>query len=467
MSLTVEVDAVVAFGYKQELKRSLSLFDLLAYGLVFITPLAPIPVFGIVFNASRGMVPLVYVIGLVAMTFIALSYMSMSKAFPVAGSLYTFASRSLGPVVGFFAGWAILLDYVLLPTLTYVVAAIALQAVFPGFAKPVCIIALVICATAINYLGIETTARMSFALLAFQLAIIAAFVVLGAAALAHSPGLHWSLQPFFNPALVTPSLIFGALSLAVLSFLGFDAVSTLSEEARGGPATIGRATILALVLSAGLFILQTWIASQFLPNITALAPGNATDNAFYDISSIVGGPVFKFILAVPGILLSSLAGALTAQAATARLLFGMARDRELPRMLAHVDPVRKVPVNAILLTGGVTLITGIAMVDQLELLTSMVSFGALLGFLLLQVAVVAHFIVRERSRNWLRYFVVPAIGFAIIGYVLFNAEANAKIAGTGWMIFGLLVFFILKRVGRSRSLSPRAESRGSHDMDSL
>jgi amino acid transporter len=452
--LSGTVDVVVAFGYKQELKRSLGLFDLLAYGLVFITPLAPVAVFGIVFNASRGMVPLVYVIGLVAMTFIALSYMAMATAFPVAGSLYTYAARSLGPVVGFFAGWAILLDYVLLPTLTYVVAAIAIQSVYPEFSRPLCIVIMVICATSINYLGIDTTARTSFVLLAFQVVILVAFGALGWTAVAHHVAhSYFSLAPFYNPALVTPGLVFGALSLAVLSFLGFDAVSTLSEESRGGAAMIGRATLLALVLSAALFIAQTWIASLFLPGQSSLAPGHATDSAFYDISERVGGPALKFILAVPGIFLSSLAGAITAQAATARLLFGMARDGELPRVLAQVDPVRKVPVRALALTAAVTLVTGLVMVDQLELLTSMVSFGALLGFLLLQVSVVAHFVFRERSRNWLRYLVVPAIGFAIIAYVLWNAEVNAKTAGGIWMSLGLLVFATLKFRRRPANLA--------------
>src|ERR1700722_9065114 len=132
MASEIVVESVADFGYEQELKRSLGLLDLLAYGLVFITPIAPVAVFGIVFNASRGMVPLVYVIGLIAMVFIALSYMSMTTAFPVAGSVYTYAARSLGRIVGFFAGWAMLLDYILLPTLIYVVSAIAVQAVFPA-----------------------------------------------------------------------------------------------------------------------------------------------------------------------------------------------------------------------------------------------------------------------------------------------------------------------------------------------
>jgi amino acid transporter len=451
--LSQAVDDIAAFGYKQELKLSLGLFDLLAYGLVFIVPTAPIAVFGIVFNASHGMVPIVYIIGLVSMIFVALSYMTMAKAFPVAGSVYTYASRSLGATVGFFAGWAMLLDYVLIPTLAYVASAIALQSVFPDLSKPLCVVVMVLIATVINYLGIETTARMSFVLLTFQLVTLVFFGAAAWQAIAHHvAGAHFSLVPLYNPAELTPGIIFGALSLAVLSFLGFDAISTLSEESRGGSALIGRATMLSLCLSAVLFVAQTWLASLFVLGKTSLPPGDATNAAFYDIAALAGGPMLKFLLAVPGIFLAQIAGAVAAQAATARLLFSMARDGELPRTLAHIDAKRKVPTRAVFLVAAVTLLTGILMADRLELLTSMVSFGALLGFLLLQVSVVAYFIWRKKSRNWLRHLVAPSIGFTIIAYVLYNAEPNAKIAGATWMTAGLAAFIALKLLRRPTKL---------------
>lgn len=230
---------IEAFGYKQELKRTLSLRDLIVYGLVFIGPLAPITVFGIVYNTSGGMVPLVYLVGLVAMLFTALSYMSMSRAFPVAGSVYTYAARSLGPNIGYIAGWAILLDYLLLPAVCYVAIAIALHSVMPVLPRLVWVIALPICATLVNHFGMVLTARVNIAMMALQLVILVIFLAAGVFALTqHTAGAHLSLMPVFNPAVLTPQLIFGALSLAVLSFLGFDAISTLSEETIGGSKTI-------------------------------------------------------------------------------------------------------------------------------------------------------------------------------------------------------------------------------------
>jgi amino acid transporter len=277
--------------------------------------------------------------------------------------------------------------------------------------------------------------------------------VLGGAAVAHHVGgAHVSLEPFYKPGQVTPSLVFGALSLAVLSFLGFDAISTLSEESRDGAAAVGRATMLSLLLSAVLFVAQTWLASLFLLGRTSLPPGDATNTAFYDIAALLGGYWFKFLLTVPCIFLSSVACALTAQAASARLLFGMARDGELPRMLAYVDPKRKVPVRAVFLIAAITLVLSLWMIDQLELLSSMVSFGALVGFLLLHVSVIAHFVWHERSRDWLRHLAAPGIGFVIIGYVLWNAETNAKIAGGLWLLSGLTLFAALRLLRRPAHL---------------
>src|ERR1041385_642657 len=211
--------SVEAFGYKQELKRSLSLLDLLIYGLVFIIPSAPIAVFGIVYNASHGMVPLVYAVGLIAMLFTALSYMTMTRAIPVAGSVYAYAAHALGPFPGYIAGWAILLDYLLLPALNYVAAAIALHAAFPLLPPWFWVVAMLSIATLVNYLGIETTARTNFIMLALQLLLMA--IVMGVSLWAlsrHVAGAHLALSPLYQPGAVTPSVIFGALSLAGLRF---------------------------------------------------------------------------------------------------------------------------------------------------------------------------------------------------------------------------------------------------------
>jgi len=441
---------VEAFGYTQQLKRSLRPIHLLVYGLVFIGPIGPWVTFGFVFNSSHGMVPLVYVVGLVAMMFTALSYMTMSAEFPVAGSVYAYAGRGIGESVGFLAGWALLLDYLLSPALIYLMCAVAVNAVFPWLSKPLLVVVFLAINTAINLSGVEGTARFSVVLLILQLLLLALFMVLALVALAHGVnGAHLTLAPLYDAHKVTPSLIFGALTLAMVSFLGFDAISTLTEEAKGGARAVGTATMLALLVAAALFIAQTYLASLFVLGRGAFAEGDEASTAFLGIAWTVGGEAFRFAVSMMGILLAGLASALACQAATARLLFSMARDRMLPRALAHVGAKRQVPDRAILLVATVTLALGVTLVNQLELLTSMVSFGALTGFLALHLSVMIHFMVRRRSRRWVRHLVVPATGFLLVGYALINTQANAKIAGLCWLGVGLLTALALKASGRT------------------
>ncbi len=440
-------EGLEAFGYRQELHRSLSLFDLLVYGLVFIVPIAPLLNFGFVFNAAKGMVPLVYLVGLVAMLFTAQSYATMSREFPVAGSVYAYAGRGIGPSAGFLSGWVMLLDYLLLPTLVYVSCAVAMSVVLPQIPKPVWVVGLLGVNTAINLLGIQTTASFNKLLLIIQLVFLAAFVVLGLVALKHGvAGAHLSLAPLWNPATVSPTLVFGALSLAAVSFLGFDAVSTLSEEAKGGAAAVGAATILSLVVVAAMFIGQTYLACLFLLNTPHFAPGDATATAQLLVAGIVGGPTFRILMAGVVVVISGLPCALVAQAATSRLLFSMARDGKLPRALARIDARHKTPQRAVLLVAAVTLVLALAMIDRLELLFSLVSFGALSGFLMVHLSVVTHHTWRGRSGRWVAHLAAPTLGFLIVAYVLVNLSRQAQLLGAAWLAVGvgMLVWFKLR-----------------------
>jgi amino acid transporter len=442
--------ALEEFGYQQELKRSLRLRDLVIYGLVFMVPIAPFSIFGVVFNASKGMVPLTYLIGMVAMIFTAFSYREMSRAFPIAGSVYSYVSRGLHPVVGFFAGWAILLDYILVPTLLYVIGAAALGPLVP-VPQWVWIVVFVVFNTVVNYLGIESTARLNRIFLVAELIVLAIFVVVGIIAISHGTnGAHFTLQPFLRPEFVTPGLIFGALSIAVLSFLGFDAISTLSEEVRDGDRrVVGRATVVSLILVAVLFIVQTYVASLLVPTLTSFPDGDKTNTAFYDVARIAGGVWLMVTVAVASALASAVANSLVAQAATSRLLFSMARDGRLFRFLAHVNPRRKVPERAVLVVGGISLVLGLLAVSQVGLLSSLVNFGALFSFLLLNVSVAYHFLVRQRSRNWWLHLVMPLLGFLIIAYVLINADNNAKVGGLAWMLVGVVIAIVQWFRGRT------------------
>lgn len=447
---------VERFGYSQELKRSLSFVDLLVYGLIFMVPIAPFGIFGFVYNGSGGMVALAYVIGMVAMAFTALSYAQMSKAFPMAGSVYTYAGRGLHPGAGFLAGWLILLDYVLIPALLYIIAALAMHSFVGSVPVWGWIVLFVIVNTAVNYFGIEMTARVNRIMLAAELVVLVIFLVIGVVALASGKGNGFSFDPIYNPDTFSVGLVFSAVSVAVLSFLGFDGISTLAEENHDGPRAVGRATLAALALAGVLFIVQTWVAALLVPNgPQLLAEGDPAGTAFYDAAEVAGGEWLFVLTAVATAIAWGFANALVAQAATSRLLFSMARDRQLPSFLAKVHPHHRVPENATFLVAGVSIVFGIYFAsrdDGATLLTTLVNFGALTAFLLLHVSVISHYFVRERSGDLWRHLVAPALGFLIIGYVIIQANVAAQRVGLLWLALGVVVLGVFYATGRAPRL---------------
>ncbi len=428
------------FGYEEQLRRALTTKDLIIYGMIFMVPIAPFGVFGFVWNESKGMVPLAYLLGLTGMFFTALSYAAMSQAFPLAGSVYTYAQRGLHEIAGFFSGWLILLDYLLVPSLLYLISAVALRPIFPAVPAWMWLAGFISINALVNLLGIEFTARVNRYMLIMELATLALFVVLGLTALYGGAGAGGlTLKPIYDPQVFSASTVASATSIAVLSFLGFDGISTLSEESRGNRLAVGRATVLALVLVGALFMLQTWIA-------TDLARGmhfSSSDTAFYEVAQRAGGAWLRLAAILATVIASAIANAMAAQAAVSRVLFAMARDGKLPAILARVHPRYKTPYISTLAVALVSLLVGLFFAHRLDDLSRVVNFGALTGFVLLHLSVISHYFYRRRSRDWLRHMIFPLTGLAIIVYVLYEMDRAAKILGAYWIAIGIVYYLLL------------------------
>ena len=438
--MSSEEAALQKFGYKQQLSRALTMRDLVVYGLIFMVPIAPFSVYGFVYKDAKGMVPLAYLLGLTGMFFTALSYAAMSRAFPVAGSVYAYAQRGLHEVAGFFSGWLILLDYILVPALLYLFSAVALRPLLPEVPAWIWIAGFVAFNAAVNLIGIEFTARVNRYMLVMELITLALFVVLGLMKLYGGAGAgHLTLQPIYDPSVFSLSTVAGATSIAVLSFLGFDGISTLSEETRGGQNVVGRATVLALLLVGVLFMLQTWIGTD----LSAGMKFESDETAFYEIAEVAGGPWLKLITIIAVVIASAIANAMAAQAAVSRILFAMARDGKLPAVLAKIHPRYKTPYVSTVLVGIIAFVVGVAFSDHVDDLTAIVNFGALSSFVLLHLSVINHYFVRQRSGDWLRHIVFPLVGMAIILFVLFEMGWVAKIMGACWLAIGIAYYLVL------------------------
>jgi amino acid transporter len=449
---------VEQFGYRQELKRSLSFWDLLIYGLIFMVPIAPFGIFGPAYNAAGGMVALAYAVAAVGMVFTAISYAQMAKAFPLAGSVYTYAGRGIAPPVGFIAGWQILLDYILIPALLYIVSGVAMNGFVPAIPVWLWVVGFIVMNTVINYFGIELTARANRIMLVGELVVLAIFLVVGVAALAAGKGTGDFWSPLFDSDTFSVGLIFGAVSVAALSFLGFDAISTLSEENREGSRSVARATVASLLVVAVLFVVQTWVAALLVPDPTQ--PVNE-GTGFYEAAEHASGHWLYVLTAVATAVAWGFADALVAQAATSRVLYSMARDGQLPRFLAKVHETYRVPEYATFVVAVVSIGVGVGMTfredDGLTLLTTLVNFGALTAFLLLHLSVIVHYLIRRRSRDYLRHLVVPLCGLVILGYVVIRAKLAAQVVGLSWLGLGIIIMIGLVLAGRTPMLAEPTE----------
>ncbi|GIL25243.1 APC family permease [Actinocatenispora comari] len=443
-------------GYRQELRRSMSVGDVVVFGLIYMVPMAPLPVFGTIVNFSAGQVALVYLVAAFAMVFSALSYKEMAVRFPIAGSVYSYVRMGLHSFAGFLAGWAILLDYLLLPALLSVFAAAAMVSLWSVIPAWVWIVVFVALAAAVNLAGITVTATMNKLFLAVQLAVLGIFcgwvlvdVARGRASL--------ELFPLYNSDGFSWSIVFGAIPIAALSFIGFDAISTLNEEARGGGRAVSKATMIVLVAVAVIFFLQVYLAACYVPRGRSFPAGDAENNAFYDIAGQVVGPWFKVVITLTSALIAIFANSIASQATSSRLVFSMARDGQLPRLLATVSRTRQVPRNALLFVAGLSLVVGILGTRAQTLLTTLVTFGALTAYILLHVSVFVHLGVRGRSRNVFLHWVSPVIGTAVLGYALWNANTNAKVVGVCWLAVGAAIGLSFRLRARRRPAAERPD----------
>jgi amino acid transporter len=351
----------------------------------------------------------------------------------------------------------ILLDYVLVPGLLYLIAGVPMHSLVPSVPVWMWLVGFVVLNTAVNYAGIEMTATVNKLMLVGELVVLAVFIVVGIVALAQGKGRGFDLTPVYNPGTFSLSLVFGAVSIAVLSFLGFDGISMLAEEHKESTAAIGRSMVAALLLAGVLFIVQPWVASLLVPHpATLISKGDAQGTAFYDAARVASGAWLAKLTALATAIAWGFANSLVAQAATSRLLYAMARDRQLPAFLAVVHEKKGVPVNATFLTAAVSLVLGLYMAsrsDGISVLSTLVNFGALTAFLVLHVSVVVHYVVRNGSRDWWRHVIAPTIGFVVLAYVVVNAQVAAQTLGFIWLGIGVALLLLLVALGRRPSLN--------------
>lgn len=416
------------------LKRVLRLRDLVFYGIVLIQPIAAVGLFGVAQQMSEGHMVTTILIAMCAMMLTAVSYGRMASVYPSAGSAYTYVSRGLNSHLGFLAGWAMVLDYLVVPIVSTTYAALTLTRMIPAIPYAAWVVILGLLVTGMNLRSIRSTARWNIVLLVGMCAVIAAFFALSIHYLLHRGGSAalFSLQPIYNPATFHPREILTATSFAALTYIGFDGVTTLAEEVENPRRNVLIATVLVCAITGLFSSAQIYLAARVWPSYTNYPN---VETAFLDVCARAGGPWLFQAMAIT-LLVACVGSALTGQVGAARLLYGMGRDRVLPRRvfgrLAGGNPaINIVLVGAVAVCGSLTL--------SYEHSAEVLNFGAFLAFMGVNAAVIKTFYAGGgESRLLVRDLLAPVLAFLFCGAIWLSLPRPAKWIGGIWLGIGVV-----------------------------
>ncbi|KQZ82734.1 APC family permease [Pseudomonas sp. Root562] len=421
------------------LQRTLSLGSVVLFGIAYMTPIIVLGTFGILAQSTAGMVPAAYLAALVAMFFTAMSYGRMASAFPVAGSAYSYVRKAISPKLGFIAGWAVLLDYLFLPMAIWLIGAAYLNSAFPAVPQWLWVLAFIGITSAINIVGLKLANGINALLMLVQFLVLIAFVALCVHYVGGDASTPlWSIKPFFNGDMQMPLIMSGA-AIACYSFLGFDAVSTLTEETRDPRRTIPRAIMLITLIGGLIFVGVSYFVQIAHPSFQF----NSVDSAAYEIARNIGGDLFVSIFLI-GLIVGQFASGLSAQASGSRLLYAMGRDGVLSKSFFGTLHQRfGTPINSILLCAVVALL---ALKLDVTTSTSFINFGAFLAFSLVNLSVIFHYWIggeKKGLRQFVLFLLFPFIGLAADLWLMVSLDHLAIYLGLSWLAIGVVYLAVL------------------------
>jgi amino acid transporter len=458
------------------LRRTLTLWDLILYGVIVIQPVAPMSVFGVLSERGKGHVVTAILIAMVAMLLTGISYGRMARAYPSAGSAFTYVAQEVSPAVGYVTGWSMVMDYMLNPLICTVWCAGAAHQFAPGVPAWIWKVFFAAVFTLLNIRGVKTSARINAGMaIAMGMVVVAIFVAAARYIFGHPAhdALYFT-RPFYDPQTFSWGGLFGCTSIAVLTYIGFDGISTLSEEAENPRrnillATVATCLVIGLLSAAEAYVAQlVWPASQPFPDV---------NTAYSYIAGRMWLPLFTVVNLT--LLLANFGSGLGAQLGAARLLFGMGRSNALPKsFFGALDAKHGVPRNNVFLVGAIAL-GGAFLLELIAgykkyalggaplspdtlmkilnggeaygLGAEMLNFGALIAFMGVNVAAFLRYYVRAKERR-LIHLVPPVLGFAICLGLWLNLSRPAMIAGSVWMAAGIL-YGVWKTSGFRQRLS--------------
>ena len=428
-----------------KLKRVLSLWDLVYYGIILTSPIAVVPMFGEAQVLSRGHAVVTLLASMVAMTATAVSFGRMATVYPSAGSVYTYVSFAFNSQIGFVLGWAMFLEYLFQPLQNSLYAALTIQRFVPHIPFAILSALAVGFMTLLCWFGIRTTARANEILLALMSVVMVAF--LGEAIWYIFAHQHWqgfaSVRPFYDPRTFSVRAIAAGTALAATTYIGFDGVSILAEEVENPKRNVMLASVLVCVFTGLFAAFQVFLAVRVWPDYSTLAN---PETAFMDVAKVVGGSGLFLAFGIV-LLISSLACGLAGLLGAVRLLYGMGRDNILPRKIfGHLHPIRRNPTYNVAIVGIAAYIGTLTM--QWERSVEILNFGALLAFMAVNLAALKHFGFTAETaseRNILFDIVIPALGFLFCLIIFLGLQGSTLWAGAAWLVAGIAYIAVKAR----------------------
>jgi len=430
------------------LKRTLTLWDLVFYGIVLIQPTAPMGLYGVVSQEARGHVVTTILIGMCAMLLTALSYGRMAAAYPSAGSAFTYVGQELHPALGYATGWSMVMDYILNPLICTIWCSKAAMNFLPEVPYAAWVTFFAALFTALNLRGVKASARTN-EVIGIGLSVVV-LLFLGAA-VRYLLGIHLGsaelTRPFYDPVTFSLPVVLTGTSIACLTYIGFDGISTLSEEVENPRRNILLATVLTCLITGILATLQVYAAQLVWGDWKGFPD---VDTAFVYVAGKAGGPIL-FAVINASLLVANMGSGTGAQLGAARLLYGMGRSDALPKsFFGAIEPKRSIPRNNVVLVGALALVGGLSLTYQLG--AELLNFGAFIAFMGVNLAAFTHYWVRaEKGERRVRDFVLPLLGFLICFYLWWSLRPVAKLAGGAWLLAGL-VYGAIRTRGFRRNL---------------
>ena len=455
--MAAETDSLQSTAAAPHLKRTLKLWHLIIYGIIIIQPTAPMGIYGVVSNEARGHVVTTIFIAMVAMLFTAVSYGRMARVYPSAGSAFTYVGKEIHPLAGYVVGWSMLMDYLLNPIICAIWCSAAARNILPDIPYATWAVSFVVLFTALNLLGVKSSGNVNAVLagaMGLVVVVFLAYAIRYLAVVARPIGGEW-LTPFYDPGNFAASRLFRGTSIAVLTYIGFDGISTMSEEVENPRRNIMLGTVLTCLFIGILSAIEVYVAQLAWPYRVPFA-NSIVDTAYVQVAMRIGGK-FLFHLLNATLLIANMGSGMAAQFGAARLLYGMGRSNALPRsVFGSLSAKTAIPRNNVLLVGVCTLI-GVFLLTY-EKGAEMLNFGAFIAFMGVNAAALVHYKYRSKEKVRLPAL-APLLGFLVCGFIWLNLGHNAQILGSAWLAIGLALYW-LRRRKQGSDVDPLASFEG-------